>query len=190
MLALTTWENATSPAWQRWTACLLVGVALASRANFLLLYPLFGAALWRLVEFRKAVLISSIAILTTVAIILPFYLHDPAGFSPIGSRNKIATMDHAMPWASTMIITTSILSAMAASLWLLMQDRTDSTVAFFRACTLVTLAPMLGAVLLSSWIGGQLDLGIMRHRFGLMYLFFALLGWGGWLKLNTEKLRS
>jgi hypothetical protein len=189
LFALNSWGNATSPAWQRWIACLLVGVALASRANFLLLYPLFGAAIWRLAGMRKAMLTSSIASLATAALILPFYLNDPAAFSPLGSRNKLATMDHALPWASTTIIATTILSAMAASLWLLIQRRTEVGVAFFRGCTLVTLMPMLGAVLVSSWISGHPDFGIMKDRFGLMYVFFALLGWGGLLKMDTEKLR-
>jgi hypothetical protein len=186
LFALTAWDSTTSPAWQRWAACLLVGVGLASRANFLLLYPLFGAALWRLAGMRKAVLMGSITCLTTAAIILPFYLHDPTGFTPLGSRNKLASMDHALPWASTAIIAVTILSAMAASLWLLMQRRTEVRVAFFRGCTMVTLVPMLGAVLVSSFIGGHPDFGIMKDRFGLMYVFFALLGWGGALSMKAR----
>jgi hypothetical protein len=186
LFALTSWGNTTSPAWQRWAACLLVGVCLASRANFLLLYPLFGVALWRLVGVHKAILIGSVASLTTAAIILPFYLHDPAGFSPLGSRNKLASMDHALPWASTAIIAATILSAMAASLWLLMRRRMDLRAAFFRGCTMVTLVPMLGAVLVSSWIGGSPNFAIMKDRFGLMYVFFALLGWGGALSMKAQ----
>ena len=189
LLALTSCENTTSPSWRCWAACLLVGVGLASRVNFLLLYPLFGAALCRFAGMRKAVLMGSIAGLTSAAIILPFYLNDPAGFTPLGSRNKIAAMDHTLPWASTAIIAATILSAMAISLWLLMQRRMDVRIAFFRGCTLVTLVPMIVAVLVSSWIGGHPDFAIMKDRFGLMYVFFALLGWGGFIKANAEKLR-
>jgi hypothetical protein len=43
---------------------------------------------------------------------------------------------------------------------------------------LVTLFPMLAAVLLFSWIGGGLDLGFIRDRYGLMYLPFAMIGFG------------
>lgn len=186
LFVLTSWSDECRPSWQGWAACVLVGIGLASRANFVLLMPLFGAAMWRIAGLRIAIAATTVATFCYAAIILPFYLHDPAGFSPLGSRNKIASMDHTLPWASTAIITATILSAMAASLWLLMQRRLDVRIAFFRGCTLVTLVPMLGAVMLSSWIGGHPDFAIMKDRFGLMYVYFALLGWGGALSMKAQ----
>jgi hypothetical protein len=179
LFALKCWEDESSPAWQRWTACMLVGVALASRANFLLLVPLFGAAMWRVAGVKNALLVTSLAVIVTISITLPFYMNDPAGFSPLGSRNKLASVDHALPWASSAMIGTTVLASLLAAFWLLRQRKQDSMTAFFRGCTFVTLVPMLCVVLMSSWVGSNPDFGFMKDRFGLMYVFFALLGWGG-----------
>ena len=41
-----------------------------------------------------------------------------------------------------------------------------------------TLAPMVGAVLIASVLRGAPDFSFLHARFGLMYLFTALVGWG------------
>lgn len=187
LFALKSWENSSSPGWQRWLACLLVGVGLASRANFLLLVPLFGAAMWRSAGLRNALLVTSLAGLVTLSITLPFYLNDPAGFAPLGSSNKLKYWDHLLPWASKAMIGTTILASLLGSLWLLVRRDREPKTAFFRCCTLVTLTPMIGAVLVSSWVNGHPDFGIMKDRFGLMYVCFALFGWGGCVMVKAKK---
>jgi hypothetical protein len=182
LFALTVWENPSSSGWRRWPACLLVGVALASRANFLLLIPLFSAAVWRAGGVMSAFKVTNLTLATTAAIILPFYLNDPAGFSPLGSRNKLSFADDSLPWASTAMIGLTILTAGLSAWWLLKQRTKEPKIAFFRCCTLVTLTPMLCAVVVSTWMNGSVDFGIMKDRFGLMYVFFALLGWGGCMR--------
>ncbi len=188
LFALKSWENPASSGWQRWLACLLVGVGLASRANFLLLVPLFGAAMWRLAGLKNAWVGSTLAVAAAISITLPFYLNDPAGFAPLGSRNKLAFLDQTLPWAGTAMIGATVLTSLLASLWLLWRRNRDSTIAFFRCCAIVTLTPMLCAVLFFSWVSGHPDFGIMRDRFGLMYVFFALLGWGGCLRGSARQM--
>ena len=74
--------------------------------------------------------------------------------------------------------------------WRLLANRSDEPMtAFFRGCTIVTLTPMLCVVLLSSAINGRPDFSFMTDRFGLMYVFFALLGWGGqWFRETTNTI--
>lgn len=186
LLTFNIWGNPSSPQWQRWLACILLGVCLASRINFLLLVPLFGAAIWKKFGFKAAILSSLLVVVTSISISLPFYLHDPSGFAPLGSRNKIAFADQILPWASAVMIGITILSSSLAALWLLIQRSQDSKIAFFRCCTLVTVTPMICAVLVSSWVNGYLDFGIMKDRFGMMYVFFALLGWADGLRCNNN----
>jgi hypothetical protein len=50
--------------------------------------------------------------------------------------------------------------------------------AVFRYGALVMIAPMIGLVLLHSVVSGHLEFGLMLDRFGLLFLFFAVLGWG------------
>lgn len=190
LFALTSWSKETSPGWQRWTACVLVGIGLASRANFVLLMPLFGAAMWRIAGLRSAMAATTIATLSYLAVTLPFYLHDPAAFTPLMSRNKIASLDHSLPWASTVILGVTVLSALLGALWLLFRPVNETQVAFFRIGTVVTLVPMIATLLASSWLSGHPEFSIMRDRFGLMYVFLALLGWAGALQWSPATIHA
>lgn len=179
LLALGLWSVPTTPAWQRWLACLLLGVGLASRANFILLLPLFGAAMWRLAGCKNAVTTTALVGLTASAVTLPFYLHNPAGFTPLLTRQKLAGADHMLPWASQAMIGMTVFAAMLCT-WVLWRRESVRTIPlFFRCCTWVTLTPIVAAVLFASWISGYPDFSFLRDRFGLMYVFFAILGWGG-----------
>jgi len=179
LLALGLWTTPQRLGMAKWLACAVLGVGLASRPHFLLLTPLFGAVLWRSVVARPAIDTVAVVVGVAVAITLPFYLHDPAGFTPLLAREKLAVIDGLMPWASkAMIGTTALLGILGA--WVLLRANVgDMMRMFFRWCTLVTIWPMICAVGLSSFGNGHLDFGFMRDRFGLMYVFFALLGWGG-----------
>ena len=180
---LNAWSDSNAPAWQRWLCCLLVGVGLASRANFILLLPLFGAAMWRVAGFKSALLVTSLAGLVTLSLTVPFYLHDPAGFAPLGSSNKLKYWDHILPFASRTIVGSTVLASLLGAVWLLLRCTRNSIAAFFRCCTIVTLVPMVGAVMVASWVNGHPDFGIMKDRFGLMFIYFSLLGWGHGLHL-------
>lgn len=182
LVALKSWTHPGVPHWARWIACVLLGLGLASRPNFLLLMPLFGAVLWRTGGLRQAVVVGGLVVLVSAAITVPFYLHDPSGFTPLLARGKLGVIDHVMPSASkAMIGMTALLGVVGASS-LLRTTAEDVIGAFFRWCTWVTLCPMVCVVALSTAVGGHLDFSFMSDRFGLMYVTFALFGWGGqWL---------
>lgn len=183
LLAVSAWSDPLRPAWLRWGACILLGIGLASRANYILLLPLFGAAVWKTAGFRQAIVASAAVGLSVLAISLPFYLIDPNGFTPLMSRRKLALANDSLPWAGTVIIGMTALAALWGAISLLFRNSDQPITTFFRWCTWVTLTPILCAVLLSSWLHGTPDFGFLRDRFGLMYVFFTLLGWGGtWIQ--------
>ncbi|MCF7674022.1 MAG: hypothetical protein K9M97_01665, partial [Akkermansiaceae bacterium] len=167
---------------QRWLSAGLLDVGLASRASFLLLLPLFGGLLWHQVGWRQAVVGSGMVVVVAAAVTLPFYFHDPSGFTPLIARAKLGIVDHALPWASKAMIGATMLAGVFGGLSLMWRPGPDWQGAFFRWATVVTLCPMVCAVAMSSWVGGRLDFGFMNDRFGLMYVFFALIGWGGRLE--------
>ncbi len=181
LVTLKSWSQVSSPVWLRLLSCLLLGMGLASRANFILLVPLFAATLWRMTTLGRAFTASALVVMVASLITLPFYLHDPAGFTPLLSRQKLAIVDHALPWASKMMIGLTAIAALSGAWALLRRSCSDPIQSCFRWCTLVTLCPMVCAVTLSSMIIGKVDFSFMHDRFGLMYVFFALLGWGGTL---------
>jgi hypothetical protein len=185
LAAITVWANPASPAWQRWLTCLLLGMAFASRANFLLLAPLFGAAVWRISGPRPAILASLLVGLTSLALTVPFYLNNPGEFTPLLTKAKLGGVDHALPWASKAMIAATILASLISACWLIFKREGRPIIGFFRCCTYVTLTPIICSILLASFWRGQLDLRILQERFGLMFVFFALFGWGAAL-LSTE----
>jgi hypothetical protein len=119
---------------------------------------------------------------------VPFYLNDPAGFTPLLARQKLSVGGGTLPWAGQAIIAATLLSSLAGA-WRLWRGVPEPSLQyFFRWCALVTVTPMIGAVLVSSWIHGRLDFEFLRDRFGLMFVFFGLLGWGGrWLQARSGK---
>lgn len=159
-------------------AALLLGLGLASRANFILLLPLFTTLIWRISGIQRAMAAGSLVLVAYVAVILPFYLMDPHAFTPLMSRNKLAVAGESWPWVGRAILMMTVLGAGASALMILMNKCADPITAFFRHCTIVTLAPMLLAVCFATVVNGNLDFRFMHDRFGLMYVFFMLLGWG------------
>jgi hypothetical protein len=179
LYALDSWSAPATSKWHRWLACLVLGIGIASRANFILLLPLFSAAMWRIAGLKPALIATALVVFTASAITLPIYLHDPGGFTPLLTKQKLAIVDHSIPWASKALLGTTILAALCGAFMILRRRGDDTIRSFFQWCTLVTMTPMIGAVMFSSMVAGSPDFGFMRDRFGLMYVFFAILGWGG-----------
>lgn len=178
LLCLALARRHPSPAGLIAAASLLLGICLASRPNYGLLLPPFAVAVWRLAGFGRACLSAGIAGVVALGLCLAFYLPDPAGFTPLPTGNKLAAIDLVYPYASKCVILGTLgLTFLAAGF--LLKSRPDRVAGdLFRWSALVTLFPMLAAVLLFSWIGGGLDLGFIRDRYGLMYLPFAMIGFG------------
>ena len=188
LLVTEVWFTRTAPWPRQWLVCLLLGVAMASRPNFFLLMPLLAAVLYRRAGFPKAVTGISVVMVAAIGITLPFYLHDPQGFTPLLARQKLAVIDHSLPWASKAMIGLTALTGILGGLALLRHPSSGLNQAFFRWCAWVTLCPMVCAVASLSVINQHLDFGFNRDRYGLMYLFFALLGWGGILRSAESRL--
>jgi hypothetical protein len=176
-LAIHAWSNAKSSKWLKIVVCLLVGVCLTSRSNLPFLVPLFAAAIWRVAGFKSAIVASVLTSSVIILLTVPIYLHDPAGFTPLISRKKLALVDHAIPHMSWYLVgITALVGAVVAIRLLRRSD--DVLEAVFRYGAIVMIAPMLLLVLVHSAVSGRLEFGLMLDRFGLLFLFFAVLGWG------------
>lgn len=173
------WSKETTSAWSRWLSCLALGIALASRANFLLLLPVILGVLWRLTGPRRAITACVVTGLATVAAILPFYLHNPAGFTPLITREKISFANPELWWLRHLVIVTTLLSACFGAAHLILSRSVNPVRLCLRWCAITTLVPVLLMVALSSLLNRTIDFSFLRDRFGLMYVFFALFGWGG-----------
>lgn len=190
LLAAETWSAPNASPLRRGIACLLLGVAMASRPNFLLLTPLLAAVLYRRAGFPKASMGVTLVMVAAIGITLPFYLHDPQGFTPLLAKQKLAVIDSSLPWASKAMIGMTALTGVLGGVALLRHPLGGLNQAFFRWCAWVTLCPMVCAVVAVSVINQHLDFSFNRDRYGLMYVFFAILGWGGTLRCNRRKIEG
>ena len=189
LLVFKTIDQSPSKDWKWVLACMFLGVCLASRANFLMLLPIFSTTIWNVCGFKKAFLASFVTFSTFLIVVIPFYLIDPEKFTPLRSSNKIGADDLSYPIESVVIIASTGVVALLCALLALRQKSWNYEITFFRLATLVTILPILGMICTSSVSQKTVDLTILGDRFGIMYLFFALLGWGSQMFYSVRNQR-
>ncbi|WP_298618011.1 hypothetical protein [uncultured Thermosynechococcus sp.] len=165
---------------------LFTGIALASRSNFLTLLPLIFILFWRASGRRLAVTLTylSVSVLTFISIVMPFYLVLPNSFPPFFAGNKLNELNASLPFVSTGIILLTLLVSLFLSLHLVKVPTANLLRSFMICCAAVQTLPMVCGVLLMSILNQQLDFRFLSHRYGLLFLFFAL--WGLWPVLLAQ----
>ncbi|WNC21036.1 MULTISPECIES: hypothetical protein [unclassified Thermosynechococcus] len=163
---------------------IFTGIALASRSNFLTLLPPLLVLFWRIAARRVALTYLSLSILTLIFIVMPFYLILPDSFPPFFAGNKLNELNVSMPFASTGVIALTLLIAVLLSLQLIKVPRTNLLRSFMIYAAVIQALPMGCGVFLISILNQHLDFSFLSHRYGLMFLFFAL--WGLWPLLTEE----
>jgi hypothetical protein len=154
-------------------AALLLGVGLASRANMILILPLFSASVLVNAGWRSALRCSILIALAFCVTVGSFYVLDPQAFTPLKSREKIMFNGGALWWADEAILAvTATMTLVFAANSMFGRHRSDLRL-LMRQATWVTITPMLAMVLLSSFTSGKPDFRFTHDRFGLMYLFFC-----------------
>jgi hypothetical protein len=93
------------PSWVRtafWGAFL--GIAMASRSNFLFLYPLIFSASAQIGGVKRAFLICGISAAVLVLMVVSFWLYDPPAFTPfIIQAEKVRMAEIVLPHAGVII---------------------------------------------------------------------------------------
>lgn len=167
-------QSATDRPGRRLGAALLLGLALSSRANFLLILPLLAAALARRSAPRHAAQALLPTLLTAALVTLPLLLYDPAAFAPLHTVSELGRFDAILPGAGWLIPGAALLLA------LLLGGRaaTGTTAGFLSAAAVVQALPVLAGLLLTSLALGRPD--FQFASFGIFFLFFgATAGWMG-----------
>ncbi|BAY53107.1 hypothetical protein NIES2134_118100 [Thermostichus vulcanus NIES-2134] len=92
--------------------------------------------------------------------------------------NKLSEINTSIPFASTGIILLTLLASALLSLHLFKVSKSHLLRSCILYCAIVQAFPMVCGILLMSILKSQLDFSLLLHRYGLMFLFFAL--WGLW----------
>lgn len=174
---LRLWSEERLRPWQAVAAAVFLGVAVASRANYVLLCPLVVAWWWRRAGWHRALVAGTIVAVVSLGLIGGFYLADPDGFTPLLSRNKLAA-GGTRDGTGSAILAATLLATAGFCLAIFVRRQAPDVRWFFRAATWLTVVPVLGVLLVASARHGGLDFSFLGDRFGLMFVPFALLGWG------------
>jgi hypothetical protein len=131
----------------RWAAAgvaVLLGLALSSRPNFVLLFPLALAGLAR-AGGRRGVGMGALAAASFAAVTAPLYLADPAGFSPLHTADKLRQFEQVLPHAATWITGATA----AAALLLALRPANRRADALLLHCAAVQAVPVAATTLMS-----------------------------------------
>jgi hypothetical protein len=162
-----------SPSWKRVVPAVFLGIALASRANFLMLLPLVFSAMVKTVSWKTAIKYAAITGATILILTVPFYLYDPQAFSPLYAAGKLGQFEPVLPFAGVLIpLATGVIALLLAFL-LPACGKLDT---LLRNCAIVLAFPVLcGVILLSMRVGRPL---FAFASYGTFCLFFgAVASW-------------
>jgi len=176
---LQVFSDARSSWWAQIASSFMLGVALASRLNFILGLPLLWAILVRNSSVRRATLALGGSVLVATFISLPFYWYDPSSFTPLTVGNKLTGFNQLGSFVSQGIIIATLMLSIFLAIWLMRTTWPQNIEAtFFYLLAVVQFFPIACAVSLQTVISGYIDFSFLQNRYGLMFTFFGL--WGCW----------
>jgi hypothetical protein len=177
--ALLLTARAGRPPWLRCLAAVALGIALASRANFVFVGPFLLVALAYAGGWRAAVRDMAVAAATFLALTLPFYLYDPDGFSPLDAEAKLSQYDVVVDHAQALILAAGAALTLALAWWMRAAD--ESRV--MRNMAIVQGFFVVISMVLASIALHRVSLGLSRVGYGLNVLFFAAVA--AWPRLTA-----
>jgi hypothetical protein len=145
------------------------GVALASRANFMLLVPLGFAALRQRRGFGVAAAAASVTLLTIALLTVPFYLHDPVDFGPLDAADRITRFNAIVPYGGELIV----VAALGVAILLSTRRLTDACL--YGSCAIVQAVPVVVGTALSTMQGRGVDLAYATYgTFATWFVIMAV----------------
>ncbi len=154
-------------------AAILVGITLSSRMNWVLLLPLVAAAIAERTDWRTAFRATGLAFLTFLLVTLPWYLYDPAGFSPFHTANKLRLLNQVTPYAAELTL------GLTGILTLFLAWRQKGYLSFFMNAAIVQAIPVIAGILIPIPLLG-LDF-TYGTRYGSTYILFAAVAYWLWI---------
>jgi hypothetical protein len=149
-------------------AAVLLGLALSSRPIYLMLIPLFAVRLFAVAPPVRAALSLALVLGAFALVTLPFYLADPAGFTPLTVAGKLGMLREYLPYADVGIYSvTAVAALIAASVWAWRGET-----AFYWSCGAVAALPLiLGEIVLTVFGGGGLHCNYLPYLHVAVYFF-------------------
>ena len=173
----------TAKWWEFVIPALLLGVGLSSRSNFAFVVPLLFVVLLRLKGLRIATGVCIVTGVAFLAVTLPFWLHDPEGFTPfIVQTGKMQQFNGILPQAGVVMAVVALLLALALST----RKSSDTPAVFFQNLAFVQLFILIfTSILYSIWIG-HFNMYFGHIGYGLFVMFFGV--FAQWMRLSATRV--
>lgn len=162
--------------WKKIVSSILLGIALSSRANFILIVPLVFSIILKEIGWKWTIISCALTFMSFSLVTAPFYLYEPESFSPLHTYFKLGKYQTVLPYSGDVIPIVSGILAIALSF-----QRMDFT-KFLRNCAVVQALPFLSCIVLSAARTGNLRLYF--DGYGLFFLFFGVLSF--WIILSRN----
>ncbi|MFL6375273.1 MAG: hypothetical protein ACJ73D_11450 [Pyrinomonadaceae bacterium] len=165
--------------WKRILPAIFLGIGMSSRSNFFFLVPIFFSALGQTGGCTRAIKMLAISGASFLTVTLPFWLYDPAGFTPfLVQSEKMSQFNSTLPHASVVVA----ISGMALAILLATRKAGDDLAGFFFNCGVVQLFSVLLLSAISSLHSGKPDLYFGHVSYGVFAVVFFMLAGVIWFK--------
>ncbi len=180
-IMIRTIPDPESAEWKRIVPAIILGIGLSSRSTFMLIMPLFLSVLVQVSNWKIAIKYLSISATAFIAVTLPFWIYDPAGFAPLTVQSdKLKFIESVLPFAGILIPGSAGILAVVLS----MQNMKDDMARFFRNCAIVQIYILFLTSLLYSIKLGYVDFFLQQSGYGMFTLIFGATAF--WMYLNRE----
>ncbi len=180
-IMIRTIPDPESAEWKRIVPAIILGIGLSSRSTFMLIMPLFLSVLVQTSNWKAAVRYLSISAISFIAVTLPFWIYDPAGFAPLTVQSeKLEFIAEVMPFAGILIPGSAGLLAIVLSF----QNMKNDTPRFFVNCAFVQIYVLFLTSLFYSIKLGYVDFFLQQSGYGMFALFFGATAF--WMYLNRK----
>jgi hypothetical protein len=158
--------------WKKFVLAIFTGIALSSRLNYLLLVPLLLAVLARRAHARDAFVYVGVVGSAFLAVTLPFYWYDPAGFAPLYLHNRFTQFEGEVSSGGWLFPGLSLLFSVLVSL----HPANRSVRVWLIQCGLVLTLPVVFLVALATTRFGRPNFSFTDYA--LAGVFFGGIGAG------------
>ena len=179
IVVMRVFQSSAANSTKKMFVAILFGIGLSSRLNYLLLLLPVCSLMWQMQGWRSSLKYMAVICITAAILMLPFYIYDPAGFSPLHTLRKVDQFGAFLPFAGPLIV---IISGLAALL-LAARSLPNRPVAFFRACALPQTIPIIAGLIFYA-ARGRLDYTFPGYGFSFLW-FGALTAWSQIIRTNV-----
>ncbi len=152
-------------------SAVFMGIALASRPNWILLLPIPFFYIAQHSNYKVAIKMIIATLISFSIFVLPFYLYDPQHYSPLHVSNKL-TLNGTFPHADILVASITGIAAIVLGI----RFGAKSINHQIKTCFIVQVLAIISGFILASF--SMHGVNLVYPNFGILFLFFGVYAYG------------